>query len=165
MAPYGCLLLAPAEGWWPSATWRALRALWIPPPSPLLSHLLSSLSLLSPLLTEKGEKEGTSSGLGFWCSALPNCAHTFQYHSFSALLNCAHQFLLGLATWQQCKKKCDKGKGRRGGGGPARVWGSDTRTKSEINILFHKELETMSEIRRLNIFRNYIFGLLPLSCY
>ena len=28
-APYGCLLLAPAEGWWPSATWRALRALWI----------------------------------------------------------------------------------------------------------------------------------------
>ena len=30
MAPcYGHLLLAPAEGWWPSATWRALRALWI----------------------------------------------------------------------------------------------------------------------------------------
>ena len=24
MAPYGCLLLAPAEGWWPSATWIAL---------------------------------------------------------------------------------------------------------------------------------------------
>ena len=28
-ALYGCLLLAPAEGWWPSATWRALQALWI----------------------------------------------------------------------------------------------------------------------------------------
>ena len=28
-APYGHLLLAPAEGWWPSATWRALWALWI----------------------------------------------------------------------------------------------------------------------------------------
>ena len=30
-APNGCLLLAPAEGWWPSATWswRALWALWI----------------------------------------------------------------------------------------------------------------------------------------
>ena len=27
--PYGRLLLAPAEGWWHSATWRALRALWI----------------------------------------------------------------------------------------------------------------------------------------
>ena len=31
-AAYGRLLLAPAEGWWPSATWRALRALLIPPP-------------------------------------------------------------------------------------------------------------------------------------
>ena len=29
MAPYGRLLLAPAEGWWPLATWRALQALWI----------------------------------------------------------------------------------------------------------------------------------------
>ena len=29
MAHYGFLLLAPAEGWWPVATWRALRALWI----------------------------------------------------------------------------------------------------------------------------------------
>ena len=29
MVPYGCLLLAPAEGRWPSATWRALWALWI----------------------------------------------------------------------------------------------------------------------------------------
>ena len=29
MVPYGRLLLAPVEGWWPSATWRALRALWI----------------------------------------------------------------------------------------------------------------------------------------
>ena len=29
---YGRLLLAPAGGWWPSATWRALRALLIPPP-------------------------------------------------------------------------------------------------------------------------------------
>ena len=29
MAAYGRLLLAPAEGWWPSATWRALRALLI----------------------------------------------------------------------------------------------------------------------------------------
>ena len=29
MAPYGRLLIAPAEGWWPLATWRALRALWI----------------------------------------------------------------------------------------------------------------------------------------
>ena len=29
MAPYRCLLLAPAEGWWPLATWRALWALWI----------------------------------------------------------------------------------------------------------------------------------------
>ena len=28
-APYGRLLLAPAEGWWASATWRALQALWI----------------------------------------------------------------------------------------------------------------------------------------
>ena len=27
-AAYGRLLLAPAEGWWPSATWRALRALF-----------------------------------------------------------------------------------------------------------------------------------------
>ena len=27
-AAYGCLLLAPGEGWWPSATWRALRALF-----------------------------------------------------------------------------------------------------------------------------------------
>ena len=27
-AAYGCLLLAPAEGWWPSASWRALRALF-----------------------------------------------------------------------------------------------------------------------------------------
>ena len=26
---YGALLLAPMEGWWPSATWRALQALWI----------------------------------------------------------------------------------------------------------------------------------------
>ena len=31
-AVYGRLLLAHAEGWWPSATWRALRALLIPPP-------------------------------------------------------------------------------------------------------------------------------------
>ena len=29
MVPYGCLLLAPAEDWWPLATWRALQALWI----------------------------------------------------------------------------------------------------------------------------------------
>ena len=29
MAPYGRLLLAPVEGWWPLATWRALWALWI----------------------------------------------------------------------------------------------------------------------------------------
>ena len=29
MVPYGHLLLAPVEGWWPSATWRALQALWI----------------------------------------------------------------------------------------------------------------------------------------
>ena len=28
-APYGHLLLAPVEGWWPSATWKTLRALWI----------------------------------------------------------------------------------------------------------------------------------------
>ena len=28
MAAYGRLLLAPAEGWWPLATWRALRALF-----------------------------------------------------------------------------------------------------------------------------------------
>ena len=28
MAVYGCLLLAPAEGWCPSATWRVLRALF-----------------------------------------------------------------------------------------------------------------------------------------
>ena len=34
MAPYGRLLLAPAEGLWPLATWMALRALLIPPPSP-----------------------------------------------------------------------------------------------------------------------------------
>ena len=27
MVAYGCLLLAPAEGWWPLATCRALRAL------------------------------------------------------------------------------------------------------------------------------------------
>ena len=27
-AAYGHLLLAPAEGWWPSATWRALQALF-----------------------------------------------------------------------------------------------------------------------------------------
>ena len=27
MAPYRHLLLAPAEGWWPSATWSDLRAL------------------------------------------------------------------------------------------------------------------------------------------
>ena len=27
-AAYGCLLLAPAEGWWPLATWRALRAIF-----------------------------------------------------------------------------------------------------------------------------------------
>ena len=27
-AAYGRLLLAPAEGWWPTATWRALRALF-----------------------------------------------------------------------------------------------------------------------------------------
>ena len=26
-AAYGHLLLTPAEGWWPTATWRALRAL------------------------------------------------------------------------------------------------------------------------------------------
>ena len=31
------------------------------------------------------------------------------------------------ATWQQCIKR-DRGKGRRGGGGgPARVWGSDSK--------------------------------------
>ena len=29
LLPYGHLLLAPAEGWWPLATWKALRALWI----------------------------------------------------------------------------------------------------------------------------------------
>ena len=29
MAPYGRLLLAPSQGWWTLATWRALRALWI----------------------------------------------------------------------------------------------------------------------------------------
>ena len=29
MAPYGRLLLAPVEGWWPAGTRRALRALWI----------------------------------------------------------------------------------------------------------------------------------------
>ena len=29
MAPYGRLLLAPMEGWWPLATWKALWALWI----------------------------------------------------------------------------------------------------------------------------------------
>ena len=29
LIPYGRLLLAPAEGWYPSAIWRALRALWI----------------------------------------------------------------------------------------------------------------------------------------
>ena len=28
-APYGRLVLDSAEGWWPSATWRALRAIWI----------------------------------------------------------------------------------------------------------------------------------------
>ena len=28
MAAYGRLLLAPAEGWWPSATWKALWALF-----------------------------------------------------------------------------------------------------------------------------------------
>ena len=28
MAAYGRLLLAPAEGWWPWATWRALQALF-----------------------------------------------------------------------------------------------------------------------------------------
>ena len=28
MAPYGHLFLAPVEGWWPVATWRALRAIW-----------------------------------------------------------------------------------------------------------------------------------------
>ena len=30
MALYGRLLLPPAKGWWPSAKWRALLALWIP---------------------------------------------------------------------------------------------------------------------------------------
>ena len=27
MVAYGCLLLAPVDGWWPSATWRAVCAL------------------------------------------------------------------------------------------------------------------------------------------
>ena len=49
-APYGHLLLAPAEGWWPSGPLDPT-----PPPSPLLSHLLS---LLSPLLMEKGRRRG-----------------------------------------------------------------------------------------------------------
>ena len=40
------------------------------------------------------------------------------------LTNCAAtQWQLGLATWQQCKKRDREGKGREGG--PAWVWGFD----------------------------------------
>ena len=52
------------------------------------------------------------------------------YPSFIVILiiltNCAAtQWLLGLATWQQCKKRDGEGEGR----GPARVWGFDKVTK------------------------------------
>ena len=41
------------------------------------------------------------------------------------LTNCAAtQWLLGLATWQQCKKHNIGGGGKKGRGS-ARVWGSD----------------------------------------
>ena len=82
-APYGCLLLAPAEGWWPSATWWALWALLSFKCSGALHQvtLLSCVILLAPYVCmfiapygnvknvteEEEEEEGTitSLGLGF----------------------------------------------------------------------------------------------------
>ena len=92
MAPYGCLLLAPAEDWWPSATWRALQALLIAvlaettyvftgtnsgtycdtpyslQPSGYLD--LQHGSNVKKNVTEEERRGRTSSGLGFWLSKL-----------------------------------------------------------------------------------------------
>ena len=47
MAPYGRLLLAPTEGWWPLAAWRALRALLIQPP--LITSCIEYLVFFIPI--------------------------------------------------------------------------------------------------------------------
>ena len=122
-APYGRLLLAPAEGWWPSATWRALWALWIAVLAEITWwELYWQRSLgrnwigrdhwVGIVLTEITGWELYWQITGwelYWQRSLGgNCAA--QWLSDSTLI--ATQWLLGLATWQQCKKS-DKG----GGGG------------------------------------------------
>ena len=101
-APYGNLLLAPAECWWPLATWRALRALWIAVWRAVLAETTSVW--IAVMLWRVHICRVLIAAL----ESLAHCCHALER---------PHQSPKPELVWSRCKKHDGGTEGRRGGEG------------------------------------------------